>query len=187
MYSLGKIKNKQVILLCSFVLLIGIGVLDYITAAELTLSIFYLIPVSAHALYKDTSKKDIIVNTVFAALVWTAVIFKNYYSNSFYIYWNAFVIFLFFLIVGLLLHSLKIRYKKINEMTDRLIAFIKWNGAPFESKKKKVIKEISLIRQYCFESICLRETQAETDKVAARPAMEHMGEAHCQGEASKIT
>lgn len=121
MYSVGKIKNKQVILFFSFVLITGIGVIDYITAAELTLSIFYLIPVSAHALYQDTSRKGIIINTFFAAFVWIAVIYKtNYYSSNFYLFWNAFVIFLIFLIVGLLLHALKIRYKKINEMNEYL-------------------------------------------------------------------
>jgi hypothetical protein len=80
-------------------------------------------------------------------------------------------------------------YLKVKEMTDRLIAFIKWNGASFESKQKKVIKEISLIRQYCFESINESDSPsgAEANMVAARPAVMHMGEARCQGEASKIT
>lgn len=40
-------------------------------------------------------------------------------------------------------------YTEIKRMTRRLIAFINWEGATFESKKKKIIKEISLIREFC--------------------------------------
>lgn len=40
-------------------------------------------------------------------------------------------------------------YKEIEQMTNRLIAFINWKGAPFEDKKKKIIKEISMIKEYC--------------------------------------
>lgn len=34
-------------------------------------------------------------------------------------------------------------------MTEQLIHFIKWKGATFESKEKKVIKEICLIKEFC--------------------------------------
>jgi len=44
-------------------------------------------------------------------------------------------------------------YKKVEEMTNRIIAFINWKGASFDSKKKKVIKELSLIKDYCRNSI----------------------------------
>lgn len=41
-------------------------------------------------------------------------------------------------------------YLKVQQMADRLIHFIKWKGATFESKEKKVIKEICLIKEFCY-------------------------------------
>lgn len=48
-------------------------------------------------------------------------------------------------------------YEQIKQMTERLIAFINWKGASFEKKKRKIIKEISLIKQYSKD--CLKETE----------------------------
>jgi signal transduction histidine kinase len=122
MYTIGKLKNKLVILLLSFILILIIGVIDYLTSAELTLSVFYLIPISLHALYYGTTKKSIIVNAIFAGLVWAIVIIGNrFYSNIFFTIWNSSVVFAFFLIVGLLLFSLKKRLKEIKEMNETLI------------------------------------------------------------------
>jgi hypothetical protein len=38
---------------------------------------------------------------------------------------------------------------KVIKMVNNLIGFIKWKGANFESKEKKIIKELSLIRNHC--------------------------------------
>jgi signal transduction histidine kinase len=122
MYTIGKLKNKLVILLLSFTIILIIGVVDYLTSAELTLSVFYLIPISLHALYNGTTKKSIIVNTIFAGLVWAIVIIANrFYSSLFFTIWNSSVVFAIFLIVGLLLFSLKMRLKEIKEINDNLI------------------------------------------------------------------
>jgi hypothetical protein len=47
--------------------------------------------------------------------------------------------------------------EQIKQMTERLIAFINWKGASFEDKKRKVIKEISLIKKYSKD--CLKEAE----------------------------
>jgi hypothetical protein len=38
-------------------------------------------------------------------------------------------------------------------MVNKLIALIKWKGATFESKERKIIKELSLIKDYSFSCI----------------------------------
>ena len=45
-------------------------------------------------------------------------------------------------------------YITIEEKVNRIIAFINWKGATFESKKKKIIKELSLITSYCNHNKC---------------------------------
>lgn len=41
----------------------------------------------------------------------------------------------------------------IKEKVNKLIAFLLWKGAPFESKRKKVVKELCLIKDYCYSRI----------------------------------
>jgi len=53
-------------------------------------------------------------------------------------------------------------YLKIKEMVGRLIGFILWKGASFESKKKKVIKELMAIREYSLK--CVEAAPEEVDK-----------------------
>ena len=43
----------------------------------------------------------------------------------------------------------KIECDMVSEMATRLIAFINWKGADFESKKKKVLMELYQIKSYC--------------------------------------
>lgn len=44
-------------------------------------------------------------------------------------------------------------YLEVKQMADRLIHFIKWKGGTFESKEKKIIKEICLIKEFCHSLI----------------------------------
>jgi len=122
MLSIGKVENRFLILLFSFIVISIIGTIDYLTSSELTLTIFYLIPIMLHALYKRTTKASVIINTLYASSVWTLLIFvEKIYSNNFYAIWNAVIVFAFFLITGLLLFYLKEEHKKIREINKDLI------------------------------------------------------------------
>ncbi len=44
-------------------------------------------------------------------------------------------------------------YLELEKMADRLIHFIKWKGASFASKEKKVIKEICLMKEFCHDCL----------------------------------
>jgi len=122
MIVIGKYENRFIVLLFSFILISIVGVIDYFTSAELTLTIFYLIPISLHALYKRTTRTSIIINSLFATLVWTVVVFiDKLYSNNFYTIWNAIIVLVFFLITGLLLFYLKEKYKEVHEMNAHLL------------------------------------------------------------------
>jgi len=122
MLTIGKLENKLVVLLLSFLSLVIIGIFDYLTSAELTLSIFYLIPIVLHALYKGTTKVSVIINSFVATLIWTLVMLEaRYYSRTFYMVWNAAGIFIFFLTTGLLALYLNEKVRKINEMNQYLI------------------------------------------------------------------
>ena len=48
----------------------------------------------------------------------------------------------------------KTEVKRLTKDIKAVIAFINWKGADFSSKKKKIIKELSLIVDYCKECEC---------------------------------
>ena len=122
MIAIGKLENSLFVIFFSFILIIAIGIIDYYTANELTLTIFYLIPISLHALYKRTTKTSIIINSVFASFIWTVVVFiDKVYSTNFYAIWNALIVLAFFLLTGFLLFYLKEKYKEISELNTHLI------------------------------------------------------------------
>jgi signal transduction histidine kinase len=122
MYTIGKLKNRLIVLLLSFILILVISVIDYITRVELTMSIFYLIPIVLHALYKGTNKLMVIINSFFAALVWATVVYQaNFYSSNFYFIWNSCIVLAFFLLTGLLVFSSEKKNTQIKEMNTHLI------------------------------------------------------------------
>ncbi|HYE09864.1 MAG TPA: hypothetical protein VEF53_06770 [Patescibacteria group bacterium] len=43
--------------------------------------------------------------------------------------------------------------QQIKEKVNKLIAFLLWKGAPFESKKRKVVKELCLIKDYYYARV----------------------------------
>lgn len=93
----------------SFLLLIIIGYLDYLERKEISFLIFYLIPIVLIALHKKCKNHIIIINALFAAIVWflTALFAHKVYSNPAILYWNTFVRLLLFIIVGFLAFALK--------------------------------------------------------------------------------
>lgn len=114
MIIIGKIENRLIILAITLLLVIFISFLDYITGSELSFSIFYLIPISFLALYRNTKALSVLICTIFASLLWFIVEYKTReYSNIFFPIWNTFVRLAMFTAIGLLLY-LKEKDKKLN-------------------------------------------------------------------------
>jgi len=114
MITIGKIKNRFIITLLFCIVVLIIGLLDYITGAEISFSIFFLMPIPLVALYK-IQKNDIRINAVFVALFWFSA---DFYDRDILIISSPFGMHLsyvpFFLIIGLSALKLKVEYKIIN-------------------------------------------------------------------------
>lgn len=121
MLVIKKVENKLVLNLFSFVIILFIGFLDYFTGEELSFSIFYIFPIAFISLYKNTKKSTVILNAVFASIIWLIVEYNNHqYSSSIFLIWNSIVRLAFFLIIGLLSLILKEKYKEIKKMNKNL-------------------------------------------------------------------
>jgi diguanylate cyclase (GGDEF)-like protein len=101
--------------------LVLIGLVDYITGVEISLSIFYLFPI-LFITWKMGRKAGILMS-VFGAIIW--FISDNattHYSHFLIPYWNAFVRLGFFLITSFMLSKFKDELEKEKELgrTDEL-------------------------------------------------------------------
>lgn len=116
-----KIENNYTVTILSFFLIVLIGLMDYTTGVEISFSVFYLTPILWHAMHKGTTMASIILNNLFASIVWFLVAANPVdYSHAFIPYWNAFVRFGIFLIVGLLTQNLKEKQQQLIQLNKEL-------------------------------------------------------------------
>jgi diguanylate cyclase (GGDEF)-like protein len=104
--SLEKL-NKLFIIAIGFVLIFTVGIVDFLTGYEIVFSLFYLIPISLITWL--TSRRFGMVMSLLSAIVWliSDVAAENPYSHPVIYVWNTIMGFGFFIIVTLLLSTLK--------------------------------------------------------------------------------
>jgi diguanylate cyclase (GGDEF)-like protein len=109
-------------ILIGFVLIAGVGVLDFLTGYEFAFSFFYLFPISLISWL--TGRRPGIAAALASALVWlvTDVAAGNLYSQRFIYVWNTLIVFGSFVVVVLLLTALKksLEYQRELAQTDYL-------------------------------------------------------------------
>jgi serine phosphatase RsbU (regulator of sigma subunit) len=98
---------RLVILLSSIILAILFGILDLITGVELSVSLFYLIPVAICSWYLN--KWSGIIMALLCAIIWFLAdwIANNSYSHTLIPYWNALILLGFFCSLAITLSELK--------------------------------------------------------------------------------
>lgn len=119
--------SKPVILSIGFILILLVSSVDYITTNEVSFSIFYLIPIAFVTWY--SGRYWGLVFSFLSGIVWYIVeVNTNVLYTDFMIpYWNTLVRLGFFIIVNLLLSSLK-------ELKDNLQMMIKQRTAELENE-----------------------------------------------------
>lgn len=97
------------------VLLVLMGLVDYITGVEISLSIFYLVPI-LFITWKMGRKAGILMS-VFGAIIWfISDNVETHYSHFIIPYWNALVRLGFFLITSFMLSKFKDELEKEKEL-----------------------------------------------------------------------
>ncbi len=114
-------KNKPLVIIFSILLIPLIGIADYLTGSEITFYVFYLIPVVLIAV--TTNKKFVLIVSVIVTATWfLADYYTHIYSNELIPFWNTFVRFSTFIIVGLLVFNLMEKFHKIEKLNEELVA-----------------------------------------------------------------
>ena len=115
-------RSKLFWMVVGFALIGGVGILNFLTGFEASLSFFYLIPISLITWL--TGRTIGIVASLAGALVWliTDVAVGKSYSQPFIYTWNTLIVLAFFVIVALLLSALKraLEHEKELAYTDYL-------------------------------------------------------------------
>ncbi len=114
-------KNNHQAFVASLLLILLIGLADYVTGAEIVLSIFYLIPILLLALQNTIRSKHVYVNALVAAMIWfLAEYIAGGFSHIFVPIWNSFVRFAIFMVVGQLAFILNQKHQKLKEANKKL-------------------------------------------------------------------
>ena len=123
--SINKILSKLprgLLVASAAILLVIIGVIDYITGEEIGLSIFYVIPVMLLAWYAGRAAG--VITSFMAAITWYVadVTTGHFYTNAAIPVWNAAVRLGFFLLISLFISLLKdtLEHEHDLAMTDSL-------------------------------------------------------------------
>ena len=112
-------KSRVFLVLFSFLLVIGVGLADFLTGLEIYVSIFYIIPVSITAWF--VSSEWGVIMSVFSAVIWiTADLMTDHVYSHFAIpVWNAIVRLGFFLVISIILSGLKSLLDFQRELADK--------------------------------------------------------------------
>jgi signal transduction histidine kinase len=121
MLSKIQIKNRSAAILVTLLLILLIGVLDYISGVEMSFFLFYLIPVMYISIHHDSKLYIVILASFLSALVWFIADYKlKTYTYPLIPYWNAFLRFIVFVVVGQMAFSLNQKHKKLLETNKQL-------------------------------------------------------------------
>ncbi len=122
--------SKVFLIVAAILLDVLIGLLDHLTGYEISFSIFYLIPVFLVSVSKGKSEGILIC--LICAITWLAtdLIGGHNYSQIWIPYWNALMHFSFFLVVNLLLVSIKSSMESLSDMsrTDPMTGALNMRG-----------------------------------------------------------
>jgi diguanylate cyclase (GGDEF)-like protein len=121
-------KNKAYWFIFSLFFVLFIGVADYITGSEISLSIFYMIPISIATLLSGRVGGSIA--SLFSATIWLLADLTagSHYSNWVLPYWNAFVRLGYFMLHTWLLSYLQIliQEQRLKALVDPLTGAYNW-------------------------------------------------------------
>ena len=113
-----------VLALCT-VLVIIVGILDYMTGLEISVAAFYLVPIGL-ATWAGKRSHGILL-AIFSLLAWGAAdqIGGAIYTRAYVFYWNAAVLLAFYVIFVWLLSALKASREGLEEQVERRTAALK--------------------------------------------------------------
>jgi signal transduction histidine kinase len=144
---------KPFLIVSGFIFVVFVGVVDYVTGGELSVSIFYLIPVSLSVLFLN--RKVGVFLSVFSSVVGLAtdLIVGHPYSHPIIVYWNNAINMGFFLIIVFILSALKTEYRnivKLNINLQKSLSALKKTQEDLERKSEDLARSNADLEQFAY-------------------------------------
>jgi signal transduction histidine kinase len=146
-------QSKPFLITLGLMLIFSVGVADYITGAELSISIFYLLPISIGTWFLSRRVGfllSIISSTV--GLV-TDIVAGHTYSHPVIVYWNNAVQMGFFIIIVFILTELKIEYERtvrLNTDLQETIVELKRTKNELERKAHELTRSNQELERFAY-------------------------------------
>jgi signal transduction histidine kinase len=144
---------KAFLITSGFTLVLLVGVIDYVTGAELSISIFYLIPISLSVLFVNR-RVGVLLSVFSSAVGLTTDLMVGYpYSHPIIIYWNNAIQMGFFLIIVFILSALKMEYEKTVKLNIDLqdtLSDLKKTQDELERKSQDLARSNAELEQFAY-------------------------------------
>jgi signal transduction histidine kinase len=149
-----KYLNKQpklYLFALGFINVLFVGAIDYKTGNEISLSIFYLLPIFFTVLFINTNA-GVFISVVSSAIEFVAnFLAGRTYSHPLIFIWNSGMLLGFFLLSVFILSTLKTEYKRRMELIDELsdtVAELKSTKEDLEQKSKDLARSNIELEQF---------------------------------------
>ncbi len=146
-------QSKAFLITSGFTLLLLVGVIDYATGAELSVSIFYLIPISLSVLFVNR-RMGVFMSVFSSALGLTTDFMVGHpYSHPIIIYWNNAIQMGFFLIIVFILSALKMEYTrtvKLNIDLQDTLSDLKKTQDELERRSQDLARSNAELEQFAY-------------------------------------
>jgi len=139
-------KSRQFILSLGIALILFVGIIDYVTGTELSISIFYLLPIALVTWF--VGRKSGVIMSLAGVVVWYSVDFVagHVYSHPAISYWNSLVQLSIFLVTVFILSALKTEYEKKTQLIDDL----RKTEEALDQKARDLIRSNAELEQFAY-------------------------------------
>jgi signal transduction histidine kinase len=146
-------QSKPFLITSGFTLVLLVAAMDYITGAELSVSIFYLIPISLSVLFVNR-RVGVLLSVLSSAVgLITDFMVGHPYSHPIIVYWNNAIQMGFFLTIVFILSALKIEYGKIVKLNIDLqdtLSDLKKTQDELERKSQDLTRSNAELEQFAY-------------------------------------
>jgi signal transduction histidine kinase len=146
-------QSKPFLIISGFTLVLLVAVIDYITGAEISVSIFYLIPISLSVLFVN-ERLGVVLSVLSSAVgLTTDRMVGHPYSHPIIVYWNNAIQMGFFLTIVFILSALKIEYGKIVKLNSDLkytLSDLKKTQDELERKSQDLARSNAELEQFAY-------------------------------------